>query len=138
MTMADERSSADAISAYKKILKDILDVRPSGTRQRLATAIGKNRSFVSQMANPNYAMPIPAQHLETMFELCHFSEMQRRLFLEHYHHAHSGKLRLASVRSPTRRLILDVPDFSDAERNSAFDALLDGVIKQVLRLTDQK
>ena len=36
-------------------------------------ALGKNRSFVSQITNPAYAMPIPAQHLEIIFEICHFS-----------------------------------------------------------------
>lgn len=138
MSMPASRTNVDAIAAYKKILKDILDLRPSGTRQRLAVAIGKNRSFVSQMANPSYAMPIPAQHLESMFEVCHFSEAQRKSFLEHYHNAHSGKLRLAAVRAATRRLMLDVPDFGDAERNAAFDTMLDGLIKQVLRLTDHK
>ena len=59
------RKGASAIADYKKILKTVLDNRPSGTRQRLAMALGKNRSFVSQIANPAYAMPIPAQHLET-------------------------------------------------------------------------
>ena len=44
------------------------DNRPSGTRQRLAGALGKNRSFVSQIANPAYPVPIPVQHLETIFE----------------------------------------------------------------------
>ena len=60
--------------------KQVLDNRPSGTRQRLAKALGKNRSFISQIANPAYPVPIPAQHLETMFELCHFSQDERRDF----------------------------------------------------------
>lgn len=138
MSLPASRNTADAIAAYKKILKDILDLRPSGTRQRLATALGKNRSFVSQMANPGYAMPIPAQHIETMFDVCHFSEAQRKSFFEFYNRAHSRKLRLASVRNATRRIILDVPDLGDPERNAAFDTMLDGLIRQVTRLTDKK
>ena len=35
---------------------------PSGTRQRLAAALGKNRSFVTQITSPAYATPIPARH----------------------------------------------------------------------------
>ena len=118
MSHPASRNNADAIAAYKKILKDILDLRPSGTRQRLATALGKNRSFVTQMADPGYAMPIPAQHVEAMFDVCHFSEAQRKSFFEFYNRAHSRKLRLATVRSATRRLILDVPDFGHPERNA--------------------
>ncbi len=48
------------ISAYKRIFQDVLDRRPSGMRQRLAEALGKNRSFITQIANPAYQTPIPA------------------------------------------------------------------------------
>ena len=34
----------------RRILRNVLDRRPSGTRQRLANALGKNRSFVSQIS----------------------------------------------------------------------------------------
>ena len=34
---------------------------------RLADALGKNRSFISQISNPIYATPIPAQHLSDHF-----------------------------------------------------------------------
>ncbi len=47
----------DAIIAYKSILAQIIDNRPSGTRQRLATALGKHRSFVTQITSPTYATP---------------------------------------------------------------------------------
>ena len=55
--VSQERSRAAvpasaAVAAYKRILADVLDRRPSGTRQRLAAALGKNRSFVSQITNP--------------------------------------------------------------------------------------
>ena len=53
-----ERTTAvagpDPVAEYKAILKRVLDNRPSGTRQRLAKALGKNRSFISQIANPAY------------------------------------------------------------------------------------
>ena len=65
--LASMRGDPSAIAAYKNLVKAVLDLRPSGTRQRLAVALGKNRSFVSQIANPAYPMPIPAQHLETLW-----------------------------------------------------------------------
>ncbi len=40
--------------AYKAILAQIIDDRPSGTRQRLAAALGKHRSFVTQITSPAY------------------------------------------------------------------------------------
>src|SRR5689334_3844593 len=50
--MRPERERADAVGAYKTVLQRVLDARPSGTRHRLAIALGKNRSFISQIANP--------------------------------------------------------------------------------------
>ena len=43
-TQATPADSQDLIAAYKAILRDVLDRRPSGMRQRLAEALGKNRS----------------------------------------------------------------------------------------------
>ena len=85
---SDPTPSEEAVVTYKAILKRVMDNRPSGTRQRLAGALGKNRSFISQITNPAYATPIPARHVETIFEICHFSPDDRQLFLEAYARAH--------------------------------------------------
>lgn len=130
------RKGASAIAEYKKILKTVLENRPSGTRQRLATALGKNRSFVSQIANPAYPMPIPAQHLDLLFELCHFSQESRVAFLKHYELAHPGKLRLVSSRPATRRITLDVPDLGDPFRNAIVDEMLGNFSRSLNRLID--
>ena len=88
MTDAPTRDAKAAnIEAYKTILRDVLDQRPSGTRQRLATALGKNRSFISQMSNPAYSAPIPAPHLEIIFEICHFPPSDKRAFLDAFRRA---------------------------------------------------
>src|SRR5271157_3302751 len=78
----------DAVAAYKNIFKAVLDKRPSGLRLRLSHAIGKNRSFISQISNPAYPTPIPAQHLNTIFEVCHFSSEEKAAFLKAYARAH--------------------------------------------------
>src|SRR5947208_16820362 len=95
-----ERPRVDAVATYKAVLKRVLDTRPSGTRHRLAIALGKNRSFISQIANPVYTVPIPVQHLETIFEICHFTVADRREFLVAYGEAHPPRLDL--VRKPAR------------------------------------
>ena len=130
------RKGTSAIAEYKKILKTVLENRPSGTRQRLATALGKNRSFVSQIANPAYTMPIPAQHLETLFEICHFSQENRSSFVASYEVAHPGKLRLVSSRPATRRIALDVPDLGDPVRNAIVDEMLGNFSRSLNRLID--
>ena len=72
------------VATYKTVLKRVLDNRPSGMRQRLAEAIGKNRSFVSQISNPAYQVPIPARHVGLIFEICHFAPQERAAFLKVY------------------------------------------------------
>ena len=86
--------AAVAVTSYKEILQAVLEKRPSGTRQRLATALGKNRSFVSQITNPAYGVPVPHRHLETIFDICRFSPEERRHFLAAYQLAHPHRLKL--------------------------------------------
>jgi hypothetical protein len=59
----------EAVRAYKRLLQGYLDRRPSGTRQKIAEALGKHKSFVSQITNPAYSAPVPARHLATIFEI---------------------------------------------------------------------
>ena len=70
------------VADYKLILRRVLDNRPSGTRLKLAAALGKNRSFVTQITNPAYLVPIPAKHVSIIFEVCHLSGAERAAFLE--------------------------------------------------------
>ena len=82
----------DPIGLYKRLLREYLDRRPSGTRQRIASAIGTHRSFISQITNPSYRVPLPAQHVATIMAVCHFSPEERAAFLTAYEAAHSGQL----------------------------------------------
>ena len=112
-------SKADAVGVYKRLLADVLDRRPSGTRQRLAAALGKNRSFITQITNPAYPVPVPAQHLSVIFEICHFSPAERRAFLDAYHAAHPRRPVAVAHGPSTRRISLEVPDLGDDKRNRA-------------------
>lgn len=135
-----ERPTAAAgpepVVEYKAILKRVLDNRPSGTRQRLARALGKNRSFISQIANPAYPVPIPVQHLETMFELCHFSQDDRRDFLAAYRRAHPRRFALVHAVPRTRIVSLAVPDLGDAKRNRAVDAMIADFVRRLRKFVD--
>ena len=96
--MADEPVDAeDHIRAYKVLLLQVLEQRPSGTRQRLADALGKHRSFVTQITSPSYATPIPQKHLATIFNVCHFSAAEREAFLAAYRKAHRGRLEIGDA-----------------------------------------
>jgi hypothetical protein len=133
-----ERERADSVGAYKGVLKRVLDTRPSGTRHRLAIALGKNRSFISQIANPVYAVPIPVQHLETIFEICHFTAADRREFLAAYAEAHPRRLDVARKAAGTRKLTLTVPDLGDARRNRLLDETIAELARRLARFSDDQ
>lgn len=90
--MSDRTASDpdELVAAYKTLLRDYLARRPSGARQRIAKVMGTHKSFVSQVTNPSYRVPLPAQHVQTIIDVCHFSPEERSAFLAAYRRAHPG------------------------------------------------
>ncbi len=129
-----ESASDEAVRAYKTILSAVIDQRPSGMRQRLADALGKHRSFATQIASPAYTIPIPAKHLPQIFAVCHFSQAEREYFLTAYRLAHPGKARSTEGARKTRHLSLTVPDLGDAKQNAALDRAVHDFIQRVSHL----
>ena len=120
-------------ATYKAILQEVLDARPSGMRQRLAEVLGKNRSFISQISNPAYAIPIPVQHVEPIVEVCHFSPREKERFLTAYRKAHPRRLQiLKDERQRTHTITL--PDLGTDARNRQLDAIVSALAEQVARL----
>ena len=134
---APRNAKSASVEAYKSILRNVLDRRPSGTRQRLATALGKNRSFISQISTPVYPVPIPAPHLGIIFEICHFSGTEKREFLECFTRAHPGRRRAPRNGPSLRSLRLEVVDFGDAKRNREFDNLVRELARRLGKMAPQ-
>jgi hypothetical protein len=131
---AKREAPAGAVADYKQILKTVLESRPSGMRQRLAEAIGKNRSFVSQISNPAYQVPIPARHLAIIFEICHFSPQERAAFLKAYSQAHPGRLGLTSEAPRARKIALTLPDLGTASKNQQLETIIFDFVHRLVLL----
>jgi hypothetical protein len=132
---ATAMTAHEAVSAYKQMLARIIERRPSGTRQRLATALAKNRSFVSQITNPAYATPIPASHLAQIFEICHFSIAERHEFTRLYGLAHPKKM---LAHAPRATAAVHLPDLGDAERNRKLHGLVSAFVRDIARLIEDE
>ncbi|MCG8691140.1 MAG: hypothetical protein MI806_08015 [Minwuiales bacterium] len=138
----DIRQQTDrAVMAYKELLRTYIDRRPSGTRQRIATALGTHKSFVSQITNPAYRVPLPAQHVAAIFRICHFSPEEKAAFLEAYRAAHPNQAetldgdRIAGARV----LEIEVPPFADPERQrQVADAIREMAEKMIALAGDRK
>jgi hypothetical protein len=114
-------SGEDLIKAYKAQLAAVIDRRPSGARQRIADALGKHRSFVTQMTSTAYPTPVPQRHLATIFAVCHFSAEERKRFLDAYFAAHPERRSKETEGKRMRHLSLTVFDLGDEARNREFD-----------------
>lgn len=130
----DQDGDAGAVAAYKRIFKDVLDSRPSGMRIRLAHAMGKNRSFVSQISNPAYPVPIPVQHINTIFDVCHFPPQAKAAFLRAYARAHPRRLGRLTQGPHERMLTLHLPDLGSAKKNAQIDALLQEFARRLIAI----
>lgn len=133
-------ATPSAVGEYKRILAAILENRPSGTRQRLALALGKNRSFVSQIVNEVYPVPIPARHLDTIFEVCRFPEKERLAFLDAYSRAHPGRIEHhnSAKDQRLRPITVYVRDLGDPKRNREVDKLVADFAGRIAKLAGEK
>jgi hypothetical protein len=132
-----EAQSSNAVAEYKRILADVLDRRPSGTRQRLAAALGKNRSFISQICSDAYTTPIPHGHVETIFEVCHFNQVEKTRFLSAYSRAHPRKPNVAIESQRLRAHTIYLPDLGSNEANDRLHKLLTDFVRQMARTIGQ-
>ncbi len=131
------------VAAYKAILKEYIDRRPSGMRARIAATLGKNKSFVSQLTNPVYPMPIPARHLPAIVDICHFSAEERRTLLKAYAAAHPGKQTdegAARAGAPPRRkpLTVEIAVIDDPRKQHALEALVREFAERVSDIIDDR
>lgn len=129
-------AAADAVAAYKRVLQGVIDRRPSGMRLKIAGALGKHKSFVSQIANPAYPVPVPARHLETIFEICHFSSEERAEFLAAYARAHPGRVPASRGGRPARSITVEVPDLGDPRKQAELEDLVRQFARRVASLLD--
>lgn len=123
------------VAAYKSLLRDCLNRRPSGLRQKLAAALGKHKSFISQITNPTYSVPIPAGDLGIIFEVCHLSPEEQRHFLQLYEAAHPGR----SGHSPQaldelREIRIAVPAFHSEAMGRRVETTILETAARIIRL----
>ena len=131
-------SRAEAIAGYKSLLRSFIERRPSGLRGRLASALGKHKSFVSQIASPAYSVPIPADDLPIIFELCHLSPQERRGFLALYRRAHPERAGRRGAAAPQgRELRIAMPEFRSAATAREVAALIRDFSGRIIRLAQQ-
>ncbi len=132
---ADTRAQVEqAVVAYKTLLRDLIDLRPSGTRQRLAAALGTHKSFISQITNPAYRVPLPAQHVATILKICHCSPEERSAFVEAFRAAHPAQAGVLEANGPAGGMTLqiEIPPFRDPGRQERVAEAIQEIAKRII------
>src|SRR5687768_10091136 len=135
--MKVEDASSEAVAEYKRILSEVLDRRPSGTRQRLAVALGKNRSFISQICSEAYPTPVPHGHVETILEICHFNQVEKTRFVAAYSRAHSRKPHVAPEPQRLKAHTIYLPDLGSNVANDRLHKLVTDFVRELARTFGQ-
>ena len=128
----------ELVAEYKSILQGLINLRPSGTRMKISQALNKNKSFVSQITNPSYSIPVPAKHLSTIFDICRFSFKERETFLKAYTAAHPNyHYRVeTTVKAPVkhRKLIIEIPMLKDHAEQRKIEEMIRSFTHQLFEL----
>ena len=105
---------------YKMLLRELIEGRPSGTRQSIARRIGRSRSFISQILNPDSKVPLPEQYVPVVMKVCEFSEGDVVEFMEYYEAAHPKK-NTELMHSGIDTMIISLPRFASQEQRKAVE-----------------
>ena len=83
-------------------------------------------------------MPLPARHVETIFEICHFSPEERRAFLKAYERAHPKSEPMPENGGSARRktISLEGPNLGDPRKQRALESLLREFAERIAALLE--
>ena len=143
MEPASDQSKGELVARYKRILQNYINQRPSGARLKIAEKLNKNKSFVSQITNPSYTIPVPARHLNVIFDICHFTIKERETFLKAYTAAHPNyQYRVVEPESipykGRRTLSIEVPVIEDSAKQQQIESMIKDYAHQLFQLISSK
>ena len=141
MEPASDQSKEELVAQYKRILQRYINQRPSGARMKIAAELNKNKSFVTQITNPSYSIPVPARHLDVIFDICHFTVKERETFLKAYTAAHPNyQYRVVTPASLPdlgwRTLSIEVPVLEDSAKQQQIESMIKDYAHQLYQLVN--
>ncbi|MDJ0814764.1 MAG: hypothetical protein QNJ58_01130 [Desulfobacterales bacterium] len=142
MEPASDQSKEELVAQYKRILQRYINRRPSGARMKIAAELNKNKSFVTQITNPSYSIPVPARHLDVIFDICHFTTKERETFLKAYTAAHPNyqyrvvKPGAAPKERGRRTLSIELPVLEDSVKQQKIEAMIKAYAQELFELVN--
>lgn len=136
--MVERIPEDELIRAYKDKLRRYLEIRPSGLRKKISDEIGTNRSFVSQITNPRYSVPIPSHYIHKIMDICHLSAVERSEFISAYLAAHPGQAELIGNQSISEsdKFKIDLSAVSDMQQREIIKHTLKNMAETLIALAN--
>ncbi len=109
---------------------------------KIAAELNKNKSFVTQITNPSYSIPVPARHLDVIFDICHFTIKERETFLKAYTAAHPNyqyrvvKPGAAPKERGRRTLSIELPVLEDSVKQQKIEAMIKAYAQELFELVN--
>ena len=130
---------SDPLVAYKTFLRDVIEKRPSGTRGKMAAAFGTHPSFISQITNPALRVPLPAQHIPTLFQVCHLTPEEQGRFLDLYKLAHPSQADSIEELAESEKNVVKIPlpNYADPAVKARVIQMIRDFSDNLIRLTDE-
>jgi hypothetical protein len=130
------QSRQEKVAAYKSVIRECLDRRPSGVRQRIALALGTHRSFVSQITNPQDPTAIPARHVPIILEFVHATAAERARFSDAYEAAHPRALARTEEETGAalRTVSIEIPVLPDPAAQAALEELIRTTVQRLVAI----
>jgi hypothetical protein len=80
------------------------------------------------------ASSIPANHIDLIFEICHFSPVEKKQFLEAYRRGHPKRFAIHNDAQLLKAHTVYLPDLGDDARNEQLHSVVSDFIRQITRV----
>jgi len=128
----------ELIAEYKIILRNAIDKRPSGIRQKISQIIGTHKSFVSQITNPSDPTPIPFRHLEAISDICYLSPNEEKKFFNAYRIAHPNQsISHKKMQRHFKTLHIQIPVLKSPDRQQELETFIRDMVRQMSYLISE-
>ena len=132
--MRDQDSKLPAIRTYKTLLRAAVERCPAGTKQKIAKELGTSRSFVSQIFNPAYSVPVPAKHLNTLIKLCALTQSEETAFRSAHLLAHPPPASDGGRRKQNE-ICIPLPKFENADQRRAVEQAILASAEAIIKVS---
>lgn len=126
------QNKSESITAYKEVIHKALARCPRGTKSKITKELSKNASYISQITNPEYAIPIPGQYVNKIVNICALNSEEEKQFRHLYAVAHPDKEK-KRTRS-NNEICIQLPKSMNATERRRVEQAINEIAETIINL----